>query len=368
MQQQKKIAIACQGGGSQCAFVAGALRTIFERDVHHQHRIVGLSGTSGGALTAAVAWYGLLKQAQGDRTPIEERVLGLWRDLTAQTTTEKVVDGALLHLARLYERGYLPSYAISPSSPLFRASQFVLSLVIRRPAFTDLAALLERHIDFPALPSLITQDSPTLLLGAADVLEGTFKTFNSLRGEISLEALLASAAIPSLFPAIWVDGHAYWDGIFSSNPPVAALLRRQQVRELPEEIWVVQVNRPNIQAVPETPSAIGDRRNQLAGNLSLSHEIELISIMNMLMRNRALTEEFRTLYGLSATEQITVRSIGMSEQLQEGLDHPSKLSRQPGHINALLADGEAQASAFLERLDAGAPTDVLCEGQLRWQA
>jgi NTE family protein len=366
--QQKKISIACQGGGSQCAFVAGALRTFFQRGIHQRHRIVGLSGTSGGALTAAVAWYGMLKSAQGDDTPIEQRVLGLWRDLSAQTITEKLVDGSLLRVARMYERGLLPSYAIRPSSPLFRASQRALALLIRRPAFTDLGALLQRHIDFAELPSLIKRDSPALLLGAADVLDGTFKIFNSLRGEISLEALLASAAIPTLFPAIWVDGHAYWDGIFSSNPPVTALLRRNEVRDLPEEIWVVQINRPNIPTVPETPSDIGDRRNQLAGNLSLSHELELISIMNMLMKHRALTEEFRALYGLSATEQITVRSLGMSERLQDGLDHPSKLSRQPKHINALIEDGEAQASAFLNRLDAGAPTDVLCDGQLRWQA
>ncbi|HXU63430.1 MAG TPA: patatin-like phospholipase family protein, partial [Polyangia bacterium] len=49
---KKKIAIACQGGGSQCAFVAGALETLLARGVQDRFRIVGLSGTSGGALTA----------------------------------------------------------------------------------------------------------------------------------------------------------------------------------------------------------------------------------------------------------------------------------------------------------------------------
>ena len=58
------------------------------------------------------------------------------------------------------------------------------------------------------------------------MLEGTFKIFSSAHNEIKLEALLASAAIPNLFPAVWVDGHAYWDGIFSSNPPVVAFLRK----------------------------------------------------------------------------------------------------------------------------------------------
>ena len=74
---RKRIAIACQGGGSQCAFIAGALKTLFARGVQERFEIVGFSGTSGGALTAAVAWYGLLKRAHGDRTPPEDRVIAL---------------------------------------------------------------------------------------------------------------------------------------------------------------------------------------------------------------------------------------------------------------------------------------------------
>ena len=41
----KRIAIACQGGGSQCAFVAGALKTLFNRRIEERFKIVGLSGT-----------------------------------------------------------------------------------------------------------------------------------------------------------------------------------------------------------------------------------------------------------------------------------------------------------------------------------
>ena len=78
---RKRIAIACQGGGSQCAFIAGALKVLFARGIQERFEIVGFSGTSGGALTAAVAWYGLLKRAHGDRTPPEDRVLALWKDL-----------------------------------------------------------------------------------------------------------------------------------------------------------------------------------------------------------------------------------------------------------------------------------------------
>ncbi|HEY6882094.1 MAG TPA: patatin-like phospholipase family protein [Polyangiales bacterium] len=348
--RRKRIAIACQGGGSQCAFVAGVLKQLFADDIHHAYHIVGLSGTSGGALTAAVAWYGLLKQAHGDRTPVEDRVMALWRDLTAQTVREILLDNATVRMIRLYESGLLPSYAVSPASPLFQLGARLFATVIGRPEFTDLRALLRAHIDFDQLALLCADGGPSLLLGAADVLDGTFKVFNSMHGEISVESLLASAAIPTLFPAVWVDGHAYWDGIFSANPPVSAFIKRGMLAELPEEVWIVQVNRQSQITVPESPSDIVDRRNQLAGNLSLQHELQLLEVANMLLRDQGLTDEFRSRYGLCNTEPIGVRSIRMSEELQKTLDYPSKLSRQPRHIAALIADGEKQAAAFVRQL------------------
>jgi len=353
---RKRIAIACQGGGSQCAFIAGALKTLFGRGVQERFEIVGFSGTSGGALTAAVAWYGLLKRARGDRTPPEDRVIALWNDLTAQTPQEIALDTSCLQTLRLVERGVLPSYATSPSSPQFQFMTRALSLAIARPEFTDLRALIVKHVDFDALSSLIEPESPALLVSAGDVIDGSFKIFSSVRGEIKPEALLASAAIPNLFPAVWANGHAYWDGIFASNPPVAGLLRKAIMREhvLPDEIWIIQINRAHHGAVPETSSDILDRRNQLAGNLSLQHELELIQIVNLLLREGAVTREFRARVGLDLTEEIKVRFIRMSSELAESLDYPSKLSRHPAHIARLIADGEAQAGAFLAALDEGA--------------
>ena len=43
----------------------------------------------------------------------------------------------------------------------------------------------------------------------------------------------------------------------------------------------------------------------------------------------------------------------MSPELQRGLDYPSKLSRQPDHIDRLIADGEAQARMFITELEKG---------------
>jgi NTE family protein len=356
----KRIAIACQGGGSQCAFVAGALKTLFAQDVHRRFRIVGLSGTSGGAFTAALAWVGLLKQAHGDPASIGDRIIACWHDLSAQTPQELVLDRVCVQLLRLVESGLMPTVESSPSSLPFRTWSQAASFLISRPAFTDLRALLLRHLDFDELPSLVESGSPVLLVGASDVLEGTFKIFSSVQEQIRVESLLASAAIPNLFPAVWVDGHAYWDGIFASNPPVVGFLRKVLMGEhaLPEEIWIIQVNPSRYQSVPENAGDIFDRRNHLAGNLSLRHELQLIEMVNFLVREGALTEDFRARFGLDTTEPIKVRFIRMSAELQENLDYPSKLSRQPSHISRLIADGEAQAKAFLSDLEAPVQRNV----------
>src|SRR5262245_52989625 len=177
--RRKRIAIACQGGGSQCAFVAGALKTLLANGVHHRHSIVGLSGTSGGAITAALAWVGLLEHARGDQTPIEDGIIDFWHDLTAQTPREIFFDGVCIETLRLIEAGLLPSFATSPSSLQFKLWSRAVSIMLGRPEFTDLRALLAKHVDFDALPSLVEPDSPVLLIGASNVLEGTFKIFSS---------------------------------------------------------------------------------------------------------------------------------------------------------------------------------------------
>lgn len=349
---RRRVAIACQGGGSQCAFVAGALRALLTEQVDQDYEIIGFSGTSGGALTAAVAWFGLLRQAQGDSTPPAERILAFWNDLSAQTPIEVAFDQFCIQLLRLTERGLVPSIATSPSSTAFKLWSRSASLLLGRPEFTDLRAIIAKHLDCEALSELQKPGAPLLLVGACDILEGRFKVFSSAYGEIQMEALLASAAIPNLFPAVEVDGHAYWDGIFSSNPPVIAFLQKTMagIAPPPEEIWIIQVNRAQHETIPELPSDIFDRRNHLAGNLSLQHELQIIELVNFLLREGALTDRFRSRFGLDTHEEIAVRFIRMSPELQRGLDYPSKLSRQPTHISKLIADGELQARAFLEDL------------------
>ena len=60
----KRVAIACQGGGSHSAFTAGALKRLLTEE-RNRYEIVALSGTSGGAICALLVWYALLRATAG---------------------------------------------------------------------------------------------------------------------------------------------------------------------------------------------------------------------------------------------------------------------------------------------------------------
>ena len=56
----KKIAIACQGGGSHTAFTAGVLSIVLSPEYADRFDLIGFSGTSGGAVCTTLAWSGLI--------------------------------------------------------------------------------------------------------------------------------------------------------------------------------------------------------------------------------------------------------------------------------------------------------------------
>ena len=76
---KKRIAIACQGGGSHNAFTAGVLRQLLER-WSDDHQLVALSGSSGGGVCATLTWVGLL---QNDRNLSAQLLDQFWRDNSA---------------------------------------------------------------------------------------------------------------------------------------------------------------------------------------------------------------------------------------------------------------------------------------------
>jgi NTE family protein len=107
--ERKRVAIACQGGGSHTAFTAGVLKRLLHAEELEGHEVVGLSGTSGGAVCALLAWHHLLR---GDGAGAAEALDAFWRDNSATSPHEQIVNSWILWASNLQNFVTMP--AISP--------------------------------------------------------------------------------------------------------------------------------------------------------------------------------------------------------------------------------------------------------------
>ena len=315
---ERNIAIACQGGGSHTAFTAGVLQTLLaEVDWDGKCELVGISGTSGGAFNALATWYGLV--TEGPERPVE-LLEELWDELSAKGAADRTVNSWLTTLNRMEKSG-LPFPQVSP----YRVPGDELGKDRIREA-------LEACIDFEAIPPLCGRDSPELVVGTVDVNGGVFETFTN--EDVTVEAVLASAAVPDLFEAVEMNGHAHWDGLFSQNPPVYDLMHQPPERK-PDELWVIQINPQEVEEVPTSTLEINDRRNELSGNISLNQELGFIERVNDWVEAGKLpAEEF------THTE---VRRIEMGQRY----DSATKIDRDPAFIGDLMTNGREAAGEFL---------------------
>ncbi len=395
-----KIAIACQGGGSHTAFTAGALKRILKEN-KKKYEIVALSGTSGGAICALLAWYGLLTGGSDKAIKLLE---SFWKDISASTFGDMLLNEWFVESSRIQDKVSIPQ--VSPYS---------------FPPFVQeyLRALLEKQVEFDKIKTL-KNPRPELIIGAVDVFSGDFNVFKNAR--VSADVILASAAIPTFLRAVPIDKYLfswnkipgtdneklmeflkhdlnidwaetakiekigndniirvyrginslslklndkktivylkinnnknhelivktekdelniynkcdYWDGLFSQNPPVRDFVDGVDVK--PDEIWVIQINPRTIKKLPKSVGTIRDRRNELAGNLSLYQELYFIEKVNEWID--------KGYFQGSKYKPIHVRFIKMLREL----DLETKLDRSQEFIEEMIIYGEKQAEEFL---------------------
>lgn len=353
-----KVAIACQGGGSQTAFTAGVLKALFENNIQDHVNIVSLSGTSGGAICAFLIWYALKKRDD----VVWKRLIDFWKDNTAQTYQEKFFNDFAIKTLELASKGQIPQWNLSPSDPMFK-TWFSFATQGLRSRFTDFKKLLTTHIDFSEVAAWGVQpEPPILILGACNILTGRLHKFNSRQEPMIIEHILASACVPNIFPAVSIESMAYWDGLFSDNPPIDPLIKQAFVgiENIPQEIWVIKINPTTTDKIPVTPDDIVDRRNELEGNVSLFQSLRKIENLNQLFLKGAFRDEFLAEIDVrkpikipksfpdDADQPYHIPMIEISEDLAKILNYESKLDRSPENINRLIQDGEKQGKKFVE--------------------
>lgn len=311
------VAIACQGGGSHAAFTAGVLGQLLE-ECPAQYRVVGLSGASGGAVSATAAWYGLVDDDQSPADVLEN----LWTDIAAVNGWELWLNALTLQTALFSESlGLNGNPSLNPASGWSRQ---------------QLETVLTDHIDFSQFEKLTADtSSPTIFVSAVDVRTGDVVVFRD--AEVTSEALLASAAVPQLFDAVEINEEYHWDGFLSKNPPILEFITDELLPPI-DEVWVIRLSPKTTTSVPTTGDEISDRTQQLVENLSLTHELRFIKLMNEWLADGKLRDATFT--------NTTIRTIEMDRDLAE----MSRLDRRSSFLSDLYTEGKAEATDFIQKL------------------
>jgi NTE family protein len=353
-----RIAIACQGGGAETAFTAGALQALFEAGIENDFEIVSLGGTSGGAVCASLVWYSLHAGEQ----PVCQRLMRFWTESNRpQSMQEQFFNQMIVTSSRLVGRGYLPTYNVSPYNP-FANLLFRMATAGDRKTFVDFKEALKAHIDFGQIRKWGVLDKrPILVVGAAGVLSGKLRKFVSRKEVIRPEHILASCAVPNIFPAVKIGDDAYWDGLFADNPPIGALVRPALVGEgnIPEEVWLIKIEPTTRATVPTQPDDIQDRRKQMEGNVALFNQLGAIYLLNdihmwggytpKLLKYLQWPKPIRIPKIFAETEDrpYHIPHIELSPELYQKIDWEAKLDRSAKNIDALIEDGRKRALEFL---------------------
>lgn len=243
--RQRRLNLALQGGGAHGAFTWGVLDALLDDD---DISLGWVSATSAGAVNAAALADGLASGRQDAKDKLQQ----VW---------------AAVESAGVPDLLRLNPFMDSMARVAHQMSKVFSPYDFNPLGFDPLRRLLETNIDFVR----IRDASPVeLLIAATDVATGRPRLFR--RSEMTVEAVLASACLPTLHHAVEIDGRSYWDGGFSANPDLLTLAQESPV----EDTLIVQLNPLEHTGVPRSAREIADRVNIITFNQPLLRDVEAI--------------------------------------------------------------------------------------------
>ncbi len=310
------VDLALQGGGSHGAFTWGVLDRLLEEPWLN---IVAISGTSAGAMNAAVLADGWTEGgADGARRALDEYWQRVSRAAAFSPLQRSFFD-------RLMGRWTLDT---SPAYLTLDLMSRVLSPYDLNPmGFNPLRKILTESINFERLVGSPIQ----LFITATNVRTGRGHIFRN--GEITADVLLASACLPTMFRAVEIDGEAYWDGGYAGNPTITPLIRESDA----QDTILVQINPRERSDMPRSASEILNRLNEISFNSPLMKELRMMALLRQVadpgtgegarwarMRTHRVMTDVLAQYGAS-----------------------SKLNAEWDFVSMLRDEGRHAASAFL---------------------
>jgi NTE family protein len=318
---RKRINLALQGGGAHGAFTWGVIDQLL---ADNRLLIDGISGTSAGAVNAVVLADGLARRGPEEA---RRRLAEFWRAAS--------FDGALPDLQRAVAERLFSFVPRLGSPSLIGAFSQVWSPYDLNPLnINSLKELIEHFVDFDLIHADIDRE---LFISATNVRTGEPRVFS--RAEINAEAVMASACLPLLFRAVEIDGEAYWDGGYSSNPAPLPLARSSAAGD----ILIVQINPRRHDRAPVGAREIMSRANDITFNASLIAELRTLKLINQLIDQGRLSRSGRR----GEYRRTHLHRIVMTE-LGDDFRTRSKLSNDYEFFTRLRKLGQRAAHRFLD--------------------
>jgi NTE family protein len=240
---QEKV-LLLQGGGALGAYQAGAYEALDAGN----HTPTWVVGVSIGAINASI----IAGNAPEHRV---SRLREFWHRVTSPTAPLKI-----LPLTGAIEKTIGAAGAVFGGQPGFFRPWWPLDWMLHPPAsFYDTSGLEKTLCDLINF-DLLNRGDIRLSVGAVHVETGNNLYFDNAKTEIGPQHIMASGALPPGFPAVSVDGEAYWDGGLVSNTPLTYFMDHQPRRDS----LVFQVDLfPSRGKIPRMIDEVGEREKDI---------------------------------------------------------------------------------------------------------
>lgn len=310
------IDVALQGGGSHGAFAWGVIDRMLEEE---WIQLDGISGTSAGAMNAAVLAHGLLV---GGRQGARDALSAFWNKVGEAARFSPFQRTPLDVLLGRWDLDASPMYLMADMM-----ARMVSPYQLNPGGTNPLRQILEDVVDFARLP-----ESPVrLFITATNVRTGRARIFRN--ADITPDVLLASACLPTMFQAVEIDGEHYWDGGYTGNPTLTPLVRECQSHDT----ILVQINPIVRDAVPTSARDILNRLNEVSFNAPLLKELRMIAVL------RQVADPGHTEGALWAE----MRIHRITSPKLDALGSSSKVNAEIAFLHLLRDEGRAAADKFL---------------------
>jgi NTE family protein len=244
---RSNLNLALQGTGAHGAFGWGVLDKLLE-DGHT--RIEGIAATGAGAMNAVVYAFGQMKDGRdGARALLEQ----FWKKTSTRSTWLNPMHRTPMSIfAEPLARRWLEETA-----------QFLSPYEFNPLNFSPMRAVLEETVDFGLLHRY---DDVKLALAATHVRSGKARIFTNR--ELNADAVLAASCLPTLSQAVEIDGEHYWDGTYSGQSGLDALMAETTARD----VLVAEIAPVERRDIPRRANDIQNRMTELAISGSLLRE------------------------------------------------------------------------------------------------